>query len=90
MSVPVDYFSLYNSLPAKDRKLVLHTLMHWGGWTKTSVYRKLQCLTLSPLEALLLSSVFASLTRPRKSKQLEIDFDWDNADGFNLYLKKGK
>ena len=82
MDVPIDYFSQYNALPPHERKRILLALKYWGGWSKTSVYRKLQCPNLSPIEKVLIEGVFRRLMR--SGKQLEIAFDWSEEKGFIL------
>lgn len=74
------YFDAYQALPAEKRKKVLKTLRKWGGWTKTSVYRKLQCPNLSPIEQILVEGVMKHAQDP----QLEIAFSWSETDGFIL------
>lgn len=89
MSVSTDYYEQYMSLEAKDRKRVLHVLMYWGGWTKTSVYRKLHSHSRSRIEEVLVAGVFRSL-RKNKDSQMKIDFDWTESDGLILVPSKGK
>lgn len=82
MNIPVDWFSLYSTLPPAQRKKVLRTLKYWGGWTKTSVYRKLQCPNLSPIEKVLVEGVFQCVLHEEQNKQqqLEIDFRWSEKE----------
>lgn len=82
-----DYLNEYNALPSKTRKRIMSTLKYWGGWTKTSVYRKLACPNLSPIERILIDGVMQHATAPvHEGKQLEIAFDWNEKDGFILCL----
>ena len=83
-----DYLNEYNALPSKTRRRVMNTLKYWGGWTKTSVYRKLQCPNLSPIERTLIEGVMQRATAPvQEGKQLEIAFDWNEKNGFILCPK---
>ena len=85
MSVPRDYLKEYNALPSADRKRILRVLMYWGGWTKTSVYRKLQCPNLSPIEEVLVSSVMdKAIAAANEATQLQIDFEFTAQNGFIL------
>lgn len=85
MSVPRDYLKEYNALPSADRKRILRVLMYWGGWTKTSVYRKLSCPNLSPIEEILVSGVMQrALAHQADGTQLTIDFHWDHYAGFQI------
>ena len=85
MSVPRDYLKQYNALPSSDRKRIMHVLMYWGGWTKTSVYRKLSCPNLSPIEEILVSGVMQrALAHQADGTQLTIDFRWDHYAGFQI------
>ena len=87
MRVSRDYYDEYNALPKKVRRQVMRTLRHWGGWTKTSVYRKLSCPNLSPIEQVLISGVMGKAMHPTgEAKQLEIAFDWDQKSGSILCL----
>lgn len=87
MSVPRDYLKQYNALPSSDRKRIMHVLMYWGGWTKTSVYRKLSCPNLSPIEEILVSGVMQrALAHQADGTQLTIDFGWDPRTGY--YIKE--
>lgn len=89
MSASVNYYLRYTELPPKDRKWVLHTLAHWAGWTRTTVYRKLQCKNLTPVESVLVNGVLSAVLIPRiDGKQLVIEFDWEG-DQFrsNVRLK---
>jgi hypothetical protein len=87
MSVPRDYLKQYNALPSADRKRIMHVLMYWGGWTKTSVYRKLSCPNLSPIEEILVSGVMQrALAHQADGTQLTIDFGWDPRTGY--YIKE--
>lgn len=61
--------------------------MYWGGWTKTSVYRKLSCPNLSPIEEILVSGVMQrALAHQADGTQLTIDFGWDPRTGY--YIKE--
>lgn len=85
MSVPRDYLKEYNALPSADRKRILRVLMYWGGWTKTSVYRKLSCPNLSPIEEILVSGVMQrAIAHQADGTQLTIDFRWDHYAGFQI------
>lgn len=85
MSVPRDYLKEYNALPSADRKRILRVLMYWGGWTKTSVYRKLSCPNLSPIEEILVSGVMQrALAHQADGTQLTIDFRWDPRTGYHI------
>lgn len=65
----------------------MHVLMYWGGWTKTSVYRKLSCPNLSPIEEILVSGVMQrALAHQADGTQLTIDFGWDHRTGY--YIKE--
>ena len=65
----------------------MHVLMYWGGWTKTSVYRKLSCPNLSPIEEILVSGVMQrALAHQADGTQLTIDFGWDPRTGY--YIKE--
>ena len=87
MSVPRDYLKQYNALPSSDRKRIMHVLMYWGGWTKTSVYRKLSCPNLSPIEEILVSGVMQrAIAHQTDGTQLTIDFGWDPRTGY--YIKE--
>lgn len=87
MSVPRDYLKQYNALPSSDRKRIMHVLMYWGGWTKTSVYRKLSCPNLSPIEEILVSGVMQrAIAHQADGTQLTIDFGWDPRTGY--YIKE--
>ena len=79
-----DYLAEYLKLSSKTRKRVLSTLMYWGGWTKTSVYRKLQCPNLSPIEEVLVSSVMDKAIAAAEGTQLQIDFEFTAQNGFIL------
>ena len=80
-----DYLAEYLKLSSKTRKRVLSTLMYWGGWTKTSVYRKLQCPNLSPIEEVLVSSVMdKAIAAANEATQLQIDFEFTAQNGFIL------
>lgn len=89
MSVSTDYYDQYMKLAAKDRKWVLRTLMYWGGWTKTSVYRKLHSHSRSRIEEVLVAGVFRSIKR-HQDGQLKIDFDWTEDAGLILLPSKAK
>ena len=85
MSVPRDYLKEYNALPSADRKRILRVLMYWGGWTKTSVYRKLSCPNLSPIEEILVSGVMQrAIAHQTDGTQLTIDFGWDHRTGYHI------
>lgn len=85
MSVPRDYLKQYNALPSSDRKRIMHVLMYWGGWTKTSVYRKLSCPNLSPIEEILVSGVMQrAIAHQADGTQLTIDFGWDPRTGYHI------
>lgn len=86
-SISKDYLSEYNALPSKTRKRIMSTLKYWGGWTKTSVYRKLACPNLSPIERILIDGVMQRATASmQEGKQLEIAFVWDKKNGSILCL----
>ena len=74
MKRPTSYIARYEAMPAQQRKRVLALLKKWGGWTKTTVYRKLAGESLSPIEEVLIDGVF----RRYASGQTEIEFVWDN------------
>lgn len=79
-----DYLAEYLKLSSKTRKRVLSTLMYWGGWTKSSVYRKLQCPNLSPIEEVLVSSVMDKAIAAAEGTQLQIDFEFTAQNGLIL------
>lgn len=84
-----DYLQEYLKLPPKARKRVMEALMYWGGWTKTSVYRKLQCPNLSPIEEVLVSSVMdRAIAKNNDGTQLEIAFEFTAQNGFILLPEK--
>lgn len=63
----------------------MHVLMYWGGWTKTSVYRKLSCPNLSPIEEILVSGVMQrAIAHQADGTQLTIDFGWDPRTGYHI------
>ena len=87
MAVSKDYLEEYNALEPPVRRRIMRTLRHWGGWTKTSVYRKLSCPNLSPIERILIEGVMEKAMHPTgAAKQLEIDFQWDTKSGSILCL----
>lgn len=82
MSVSKCWLDEYNALPAPARKWVLRVLKEWGGWSRSTVYRKLECPTLCRLENLLLESVVRAAHGPQlDGQQLVIDFDWSGGEG---------
>ena len=86
MTNPTNYSKIYRSLTLSKRKLVLATLRKWGGWTKTTVYRKIDGESVTPIEKIMLDGVF-SAARRNDAKQLEIKFEWDvieNSPKMNL------
>jgi len=82
MSVSEGHLSEYNALPASARRWVLRMLRSWAGWSRTTVYRKLECGTLCRLESLLLSSCLEAAHHPQSDgQQLVIRFDWSDGEG---------
>lgn len=86
MSLSNNYLQAYNELPSAARRRVMATLKYWGGWTKTSVYRKLDCPNLSPIEKVLIDGVMSRALHSATDggKQLEIRFEWSTDEGFLL------
>ncbi len=72
----------YNALPAPARKWVLRMLMYWASWSKSTIYRKMECANLCPMEDLLLSGVLHAARQPQSDgRQLVIGFDWSDGEG---------
>lgn len=89
MSVSKSHLSDYNALPAPARKWVLRVLRDWAGWSRSTVYRKLECDTLCKLENLLLSSVMTAAGCPMSDgQQLIIGFDWSDRSG-KMNIRRG-
>ncbi len=89
MSVSEGHLSEYNALPASARRWVLRVLMDWAGWSRSTVYRKLECNTLCKLEELLLSSVMRAAGCPMSDgQQLIIGFDWSDRAG-KMNIRRG-
>lgn len=63
-------------MPTIVRRHILFHLKRWGGWTKTTAYRKMSGESLTPMEEVLLDGVFEAYQK-RAGKQLEISFQWD-------------
>jgi len=82
MSVSKGRLSEYNALPASARRWVLRMLRSWAGWSRTTVYRKLECSTLCRLEELLVSGCLKAAHNPQSDgQQLLISFDWSDGEG---------
>jgi hypothetical protein len=89
MSASQSHLSDYNALPAPARKWVLRVLRDWAGWSRSTVYRKLECDTLCKLENLLLSSVMTAAGCPMSDgQQLIIGFDWSDRAG-KMNIRRG-
>lgn len=79
MRTPKNYTATYEQMPTIVRRRILYHLKRWGGWTKTTAYRKMSGESLTPMEEVLLDGVFEAY-KNRMSKQLEIIFLWDGED----------
>lgn len=76
MRTPKNYTATYEQMPTIVRRRILYHLKRWGGWTKTTAYRKMSGESLTPMEEVLLDGVFEAYQK-RMAKQLEITFLWD-------------
>ena len=75
--MPKNYTNTYASLPPVTRRRILATLKKWGGWTKSTAYRKMDGESVTPLEAVMLEGVFR-VYGDRIGLQMEIAFEWDD------------
>lgn len=60
--------------------MVLALLKKWGGWTKTTAYRKMAGESVTPLEQVMLEGIFAVYVKREEAEQLMIAFEWSGVE----------